>query len=321
MKNISGNRRLTQEEFLMNNNEHQQNQQPSRPAPSQQGEAFRSAMFGYNKEDVDSYFTAVTNELNRLKSELDASKSGSNDAVYEISRRLDEKNSELDALTQKYGELESEYSALKDKLTESERERDEAGQRIIEQDGEIEALRLRVEENRQVMNNTLTEAEEKARQYDAVSAKIGSLIINATKDAEDIRSNSENEAAALKNQAEEDANGIRAEAAREAEDFLNFARNKVRNSADEANLLVGEYAIRAAENWKAILRESQNRMSELLKEIESKITENTGSVSEDFGSFKEELVRSVSMAEKNMSEADNEYTKDIEGQPVEYAER
>ncbi|HHX53874.1 MAG TPA: hypothetical protein GX704_03095 [Clostridiales bacterium] len=298
----------------MNNNEYQQNQQPPKPAPTQQGEAFRSSMFGYNKEDVDSYFTAMANELNRLKSELEASKTGSNDAVYEISRRLDEKIAEFDALTQKYSELESDYSALEDKLSESERQIEEAGQQLLEKDGEIEALRLRVEENRQVMNNTLTEAEEKARQYDAVSAKIGSLIINATKDAEDIRINAENEAVALKNQAEEDANGIRAEAAREAEDFLNFARNNVRSSADEANRLVGEYAVRAAENWKALLGESQNRMSELIKELEAGINENVSAVSEEFGGYKESLVRSITMAEKTMQEADTECAKEFEEQ-------
>lgn len=301
----------------MNNNDYQQNQQPRQPAPTQQADAFRSSMFGYNKEDVDKYFTAVTNELNRLKNELESTKAGNNDAVYEISRQLDEKNSEFNALTQKYNELNSNYSELEQKFNESENQRNEAEERILEQEGEIEALRLRVEENRQVMNNTLTESEEKARQYDAVSAKIGSLIINATKDAEDIRLNAATETEAMKNQAEEEANGIRAEAAREAEDFLNFARDNIRSSADEANRLVGEYAVRTAENWKALLAESQSRMSALLSELESGINESARAVTEEFGGYKESLVRSISMADKSMQETEAEYAEEFEEQEIE----
>lgn len=267
---------------------------------------FRSAMFGYSKEDVDAYIAKLNEEIARLHGEADSIRAENESQleslraqVYDNTTVAENRASEYSALVEKYNALCGDADNMRQQLEEKSLE-------IAQKDEEIAALKIRVEQKQQVIGNTLTEAEEKARQYDAVSSKIGALIIKATKDAEEIRGSAESEAEQLRTEtaeavsvmradAESTANATRAEAAREAEDYLNEARSIISKNAEAANKSIEEYAARTAKAWNSLFYESQLQMATLCNEIKQKISDTGRTGADEFTAFRDGLIQSVSL--------------------------
>ncbi|MCR5263683.1 MAG: hypothetical protein K6D94_07400 [Clostridiales bacterium] len=274
---------------------------------------FKSAMFGYSKEDVDAYIAKLNGELSRLRGEAETAKADCDRQLEDLRAQIYDNSTVAENRTNEYNSLVEKYNAL---CSDAEKMRQEIEQKnadIAKKDEEIAALKIMVEQKQQVLGNTLTEAEEKARQYDAVSSKIGALIIKATKDAEEIRGCAEAEAEQLRTEAaeaasvmradaESSANATRAEAAREAEDYLNEARANITRNAEAANKSIEEYAARTAKSWNSLFYESQLQMATLCNEIKQKIGE-TGRVGVDeFTAFRDGLIQSVTLMQQKAGE-------------------
>ncbi len=257
---------------------------------------FRSALGGYNKEDVNSYLIQMSGEFNEREEAL---RERAVNAEAET-KELDEKISELsEAFESKKNELESEIEKLKLENAElSEREpvvmeisSSDNEQKLFEQEAVIsrqfeEIERLREETER--LRAEKLEAEEqsakceefakKAQLYDKTSANIGDAIISARKTAEEIICAAKEEAAAIIEKAEKE--------------LYERRRNLEESSADVFESIFSKLHAAAAENRKEVASAS-SYSAQLWEKAASEIRARNENVNTRLKNYEENLWKSI----------------------------
>lgn len=159
---------------------------------------FRGAMGGYNKKDVNDYiaslsesfakekenYTKQLDDLIELVNSLRAKESdgaAENEKSADSAEELIRANSLIDSQSKKLDEKQNEIEKLKAELTKK--------------DDEIEKLKADLER--------YSDCEEKLREYDLMSQKMGELMMKATSSAEQIKADAEIEAAKTLRESEE----------------------------------------------------------------------------------------------------------------------
>lgn len=241
---------------------------------SEKNTIFKSALGGYNKNDVNAYITAVSTEIkakdelyttqrNRLEKELELEK----DAKKLISDQLDElgfelfsAQSELASATLRETELKNTVMGLSQRVAELEealaKKTSEAEKSIDELDkiGEM----IGIEAVGEVDNV------EKSELYDKLSDRIGEIMQKADSNAEQIMTGAMERADEIVENAQNQANEIIAAAEKEAKAL----RDKYKDAAGDYYEEVAVFVSEIREHLEGFMREIGAKSAELEHKIE-----------------------------------------------------
>ena len=157
---------------------------------------FRGAVGGYNKQDVNEYIASLSENFAKEKAEYE--------------KKLDDLIELAESLRAKANENQSDNSP--DAAVELDRANSliaGQNQKLEEKQSQIDSLNAALKDRDETIDELITELErfkdcdEKLREYDRMSQKMGELMLKAASSAEQIKSDAELEAAkTLKNSEE-----------------------------------------------------------------------------------------------------------------------
>lgn len=157
---------------------------------------FRGAVGGYNKQDVNEYIASLSENFAKEKAEYE--------------KKLDDLIELAESLRAKANENQSDNSP--DAAVELDRANSliaGQNQKLEEKQSQIDSLNAALKDRDETIDELITElerfkdCEEKLREYDRMSQKMGELMLKAASSAEQIKSDAELEAAkTLKNSEE-----------------------------------------------------------------------------------------------------------------------
>ncbi len=230
---------------------------------SENAKLFRTAVGGFNKEDVAQYIEKMNFEFNR-------DISIARNEVTEWKSRCEKAEKELEGYkastmeTERYG---AKVAVLEENLAKSEltvkeliEKLSDAEERLSAQNDALDKLCVENEKLRSdVKTNapeTDSETEEKAKLYDKMSSKIGMVIMDANRNADAVISAAKDEAAGIISSAETEADDIISKANERAETIYN-------NACRRADIFSNEY--------KALFVKYSESISSALQNIENEI--------------------------------------------------
>ena len=255
---------------------------------------FRSAINGFNRQDVMDYLESASQRYEALKkerNELDRMRTEQQARVKELEGIQEEAAAIKEQAAQETAEAlaqlrakEEECESLRASLEAVSRERDDALARPTEDPAVAEALRSEVS----ALQARLAEIEakqaetvRKAEEYDSMRDRIATLELNASRRAADIEEAARSEARALLEQAEQQAGELRAKAEQDAADLLDRTRQENQEflaQRDENYRLFRENLQGAAAETEAstgFISEELQRLGDKLKGIVSSLTDTS----------------------------------------------
>lgn len=255
---------------------------------------FRSAINGFNRQDVMDYLESASQRYEALKkerNELDRMRTEQQARVKELEGIQEEAAAIKEQAAQETAEAlaqlrakEEECESLRASLEAVTRERDDALARPTEDPAVAEALRSEVS----ALQARLAEIEakqaetvRKAEEYDSMRDRIATLELNASRRAADIEEAARSEARALLEQAEQQAGELRAKAEQDAADLLDRTRQENQEflaQRDENYRLFRENLQGAAAETEAstgFISEELQRLGDKLKGIVSSLTDTS----------------------------------------------
>ena len=255
---------------------------------------FRSAINGFNRQDVMDYLESASQRYEALKkerNELDRMRTEQQARVKELEGIQEEAAAIKEQAAQETAEAlaqlrakEEECESLRASLEAVTRERDDALARPTEDPAVAEALRSEVS----ALKARLAEIEakqaetvRKAEEYDSMRDRIATLELNASRRAADIEEAARSEARALLEQAEQQAGELRAKAEQDAADLLDRTRQENEEflaQRDENYRLFRENLRGAAAETEAstgFISEELQRLGDKLKGIVSSLTDTS----------------------------------------------
>lgn len=255
---------------------------------------FRSAINGFNRQDVMDYLESASQRYEALKkerNELDRMRTEQQARVKELESIQEEAAAIKEQAAQETAEAlaqlrakEEECESLRASLEAVSRERDGALARPTEDPAVAEALRSEVS----ALQARLAEIEakqaetvRKAEEYDSMRDRIATLELNASRRAADIEEAARSEARSLLEQAEQQAGEMRSKAEQDAADLLERTRQENEEflaQRDENYRLFRENLRGAAAETEAstgLISEELQRLGDKLKGIVSSLTDTS----------------------------------------------
>lgn len=225
---------------------------------------FRSAINGFNRQDVMDYLESASqryellkkerNELDRIRTEQQA-RVKELEAVQDEAAALKEQAAQeaADAMEQLRAK-EAECASLQASLEEITAERDAAVAKPAEDPAIAEGLRREIAALKaQLADMEAKQADtiRKAAEYDSMRDRIANLELNAVRRAADIEETARGEAQAVVEQAQQQARELLAKAQQDADDLLSKAK------AEQA-----EFLLRKEENYRSFRESLQGAAQE-----------------------------------------------------------
>ncbi len=237
---------------------------------------FRTAVGGFNKDDVAQYIERINFEFNR---DISIAK---NEAA-ELKSKLEKTEAEL--MRYKASGMESErfeakITILEENLAKSEatvklltEKLNEAEELINAQNDALDKMCVENEKLKSDKQTTVAEADpetaEKAKLYDQMSSKIGILIMDANRNADALLSAAKDEAAGIVADAENEANNIIAKANEEAEAIYRDACQRTEIFEEEYKTIFNQYSSAISISLKNIENDITRCSSELKDKADS----------------------------------------------------
>ena len=235
---------------------------------------FRTAVGGFNKDDVAQYIERINFEFNR---DISIAKN----ETAELRSKLEQAEAEL----QRYKatgigaeRFEAKITVLEDNLAKSEATVKELTEKLVEAEERIntqnDALDKLCVENEELKSNVQTvaapadpEVEEKAKLYDQMSSKIGVLIMDANRNADTLIAAANDEAAVIVANAQAEAQRIVDEANENAKTICDDASARAEVFENECKTIFEKYSSAISTSLKTI----ENDINRCDYDIKSKV--------------------------------------------------
>jgi len=228
--------------------------------------AFRSALSGYNREDVNRYIL----EMNRNFEEQELALRR---AAEEAAAHLDTLTAEKEELTRAKEEAERVIAAhrenadrLKEENTLLREKADSAAARLEDAMKKISALEAELTECRNTPASA--EASEKSQKYDQISAQIGDIMIGASSSADKIIAAANAEAGRIMAETEEEAIYIRSRLSDTADEMLTSISGRLHVSTDHCVTELMTALREMRDSASALIRDFEKRSSDLSDKID-----------------------------------------------------
>ena len=215
--------------------------------------AFRSAMSGYNRKDVNAYIIDINREFEAQETELRAQITAAEEKAAKAEAYAQSAREEAAAAVHGKEEAEVILAALR----ESGDALKEENARLTE---EIAALQSKLAEaEKAAAVDPESDEIKKSMKYDQISAQIGDILINANSSADRIVAAANAEATRIMTETEDEATYIRARLSDAADHMLTHISTELHDSTDHciSDLLTA-------------LREMRDRTGALLADFESR---------------------------------------------------
>lgn len=215
--------------------------------------AFRSAMSGYNRKDVNAYIIDINREFEAQETELRAQITAAEEKAAKA--EADAQSAREEAAAAVHGKEEAEVILAA--LRESGDALKEENARLTE---EIAALQAKLAEaEKAAAVDPESDEIKKSMKYDQISAQIGDILINANSSADRIVAAANAEATRIMTETEDEATYIRARLSDAADHMLTHISTELHDSTDHciSDLLTA-------------LREMRDRTGALLADFESR---------------------------------------------------
>ena len=240
--------------------------------------AFRTALSGYKREDVNAYIIDINREFEEREASLRMQITSAEGRLAEADAAVADAQEKLQAEHREKEQAEAIMSALR----ESNDALKEENSRLIDQ---VESLRAQLD----AITVKLAEAEkESAREmesdeikksvkYDQISAQIGDILINANSSADRIIATANAEATRIMTETEDEATYIRSRLSDAADNMLTHISSELHSSTDHCidELLTAIREMR--DNTSSLLAEFEKRNREMREKVtyyQTSVTEN-----------------------------------------------
>ena len=217
--------------------------------------AFRSAMSGYNRKDVNAYIIDINRDFEERETNLRAQITAAEESAGKAEAAAQTAQEDLRAAIRAKEEAEAILAALR----ESNEALKEENARLTE---EIASLQAKA-------NSVDPESEEikKSMKYDQISAQIGDILINANSSADRIVAAANAEATRIMTEREDEATDMRASLSDAADHMLTHISTELHDSTDHclSELMTALREMR--DSTGALLADFEKRNRELKEKV------------------------------------------------------
>ncbi|MBQ8746351.1 MAG: hypothetical protein IJZ08_00600 [Clostridia bacterium] len=214
--------------------------------------AFRSAIGGYNREDVNQYILTINRELEEKALAAEESEK----KIEAITEELDAAKADKDALEgiqaslrESVDQLKEENESLREKLAAAEAEKAQLAERLAEMEKSAEE-------------------EEKSQKYDRISAQIGDIMISANTSADAIVAAANTHAAKILSDTESEANTIRTRLNEQATEMLAHISGELHTSAESCMCELITALSEMRDNTAVLIQDFEKRSRDLSLKVE-----------------------------------------------------
>ncbi len=231
--------------------------------------AFRSALSGYNREDVNRYILEMNRDFeereNSIK-EASESQSAQLEEMHALIDSLRKEKEEAEAviavLRENTDQLKEENTALKERLQNAESRVDILSGQVDAAEKESASLRSEL-----VKRTQDTEASAKSLKYDQISSQIGDIMINANSSAEQIIAAANTEAGRIVAETEEEAIYIRTRLSDTADEMLSGISERLHLSTENCLSELMSALREMRDSTDALLHDFEKRNLEMSEKI------------------------------------------------------
>ena len=222
--------------------------------------AFRSAMSGYNRKDVNAYIIDINRDFEARETELRAQITAAEENASKSEAAAQTAQDELQAAIRAKEEAEAVLTALR----ESTEALKEENARLTE---EVSVLQAKVAEAEKNAADPESEEIKKSMKYDQISAQIGDILINANSSADRIVAAANAEATRIMSETEDEATYIRARLSDAADHMLTHISTELHDSTDHclSELMTALREMR--DSTGALLADFEKRNRELKEKV------------------------------------------------------
>jgi len=221
--------------------------------------AFRSAISGYNREDVNKYILSLNREWEEKTAETE-------NALQEAQKDKSNAESAVSALNDSLMAIKSEKEAL-ERINESLKEA------VDQKNEEIAALTERLLAAEQAAaalreQLTLSGEDDKSVKYDRISAQIGDIMISANTSANAIVAAANEHATRIMTETETEANSIRARLSDAADEMLSQISGELHTSTENCISEMTTSLREMRDNASALIQDFEKRSRDLSVKVE-----------------------------------------------------
>ncbi len=263
---------------------------------------FRTAIGGYNKEDINNYireinadFLTATREFEDRINSLEKAVRERDDNLSELKKEIDllsadkkaaeEADALVTALRERCETMAEEVAKLKEDKLASDLREEASARRIEELQGIIDELRQQEEDG---------ELSHKAEMYDKMSGQLGRVMLDARENAGEIVAQAHENAAAVRAEAE---NAL-SEAESEAERIIKGAEferacteDKLRRLKVEFGRSAAEIAENIGEEYCTLIRDMCEKLQGLSDDVRDETQKFMGKLESECNSKLDEIVK------------------------------
>ncbi len=263
---------------------------------------FRTAIGGYNKEDINNYireinadFLTATQEYEARINLLEKAVRERDDNLSELKKEIDslsegKKNAEetdalVTALRERCETMADEVAKLKEDKLASDLREEESARRIEELQSLIDELRQQEEDG---------ELSRKAEMYDKMSGQLGRVMLDARENAGEIVAQAQKNAAAVRAEAETALSEAEGEAERiikDAESERACTEDKLRRLKVEFGRSAAEIAENIGEEYCTLIRDMCERLQGLSDDVRDETQKFMGKLESECNSKLDEIVK------------------------------
>ncbi len=207
--------------------------------------AFRSAIGGYNREDVNRYILDINRELQEKSALAD-----------DAAARASALGAELETVTADKTALEGIRASLQEAIDQLKEENESLREKLAAVEAENARLVVSPEDG------------DKSQKYDRISAQIGDIMISANTSADAIVAAANDHAAKIISDTETEANDIRARLSDAADDMLAEISGELRSSTESYLYELSSALCEMRDNTSAMVADFQKRSRDLSMKVE-----------------------------------------------------
>lgn len=263
---------------------------------------FRTAIGGYNKEDINNYireinadFLTATREFEDRINSLEKAVRERDDNLSELKKEIDllsadkkaaeEADALVTALRERCETMAEEVAKLKEDKLASDLREEASARRIEELQGIIDELRQQEEDG---------ELSHKAEMYDKMSGQLGRVMLDARENAGEIVAQAQKNAAAVRAEAETALSEAEGEAERiikGAESERACTEDKLRRLKVEFGRSAAEIAENIGEEYCTLIRDMCEKLQGLSDDVRDETQKFMGKLESECNSKLDEIVK------------------------------
>ena len=247
---------------------------------------FRSALSGYNREDVNRYILDLNRRMEEQQDSIRRTSEETEARIADLRKKHDEAVSQTAEAQKAVSEAENVIAALREELDHLRHEAEnlrnavstETSRAAAAEDSLAQAQKTISALEQELSSRPAGEdSTEKSQKYDQISSQIGDILINANQSADKILTSAHIQASRIVTETEEEANYIRTRLSDTADEMLTAISAQLHLSTENCVTELMTAVREMRDSADSLVRDLEARSRELNARIEyyqSNVSEN-----------------------------------------------